>query len=316
MRLYIDTNVYAHTQDLGLHEAMNDWLVDNRHQAIVSDVLLGEAIAIKDPTIRAARLRLLASVPSRRTRNLAELQAMEVVNEVRRLRPDWRRLPVGDLSFVNQLRAARQRGWRLLSRDTNRLIAGTGDYRAVEERAIHGSRAGQQTLRKGLLDGETVTSELVLGPDHIPVRQLNLEDADDFCRMESLFAWYQAMVQELLPISDLRNYALPYLNPGQMDPPALAEFWLNEIDLTRIPRGWATSLVVFAQLRTKIGHGNAADIRHAGHLLDADLVITEDQGFYEALHLVAEHVPDVAQPRFIERTDPQLIENLTSAVDS
>jgi len=314
VRLYLDTNVYAHAQDLGQQEALRDWLAVNGHRAVLSDVLLGEALAITDPAMRNARLRLLAVVPSRRTRSLGELQATEFLNEVRRLRPEWRRLPVGDLSFVRQLQTVHQQGWRLLNGDPKRLIARTGEYRNVEQHAIRGSRAGQQTIRNDLLAGQTIINELTLGPHRIPVRQLNLDHEDDFCRMESLFAWYGALIQELLTLSDYRNYAMPYIIPTQINPPAFVDFWLNEIDPERIPRGWATSLVVFAQLRSSIGHGNAADIRHAGHALDADLIITEDRGFYEALNIVAKRIASAAQPRFIARADTDLAESLASAV--
>jgi hypothetical protein len=316
MRLYLDTNVYAHAQEARQELALKRWLEASGHQVVLSDVLLGEAIAIREPAVREGRLRLLAELPSRKTQTLASLQAIEFVNEMRRARPQWRRLPIGDLAMVNALQRAHGQGWRLLHQDRARLVERTGQYRAVEGQAIRGSRAGQRTMRDDLLSGQTITHELVLNSHHIPVRRLDLNDADDFCRVESLFAWYGALVQQLLTLSDYRNYAEPYVDARRLDPAAFVTFWLDEVDLQRMLRGLATSLVIFAQLRSKIVHGNAADSRHAGHVLDADLLITEDQWFFAALSRVAGRLDRAARPCLIARSESDLVAALGQAVTS
>jgi hypothetical protein len=316
VRLYLDTNVYAHARESGQQEALTRWLTGAGHRVVLSDVLLGEAIAIPDPEFRDARLRFLAQLPWRKTRALGYLQAMEFVGEVRRVRPQWRRLPVGDLAMVNKLREAQDKGWRILRRVPERLIDHIGNFRDIEEQAIRGSRVGQKTMRDTLLSGYTLTSELVLGSSHIPVRRLDLADEDDFCRVESAFAWYAAMVQELLTVSDYRNHAEPYVDPRKLSEADFARFWVDDVDLQRMPRGLATSIVIHAQLSSKIAHGNAADSRHAGYLTDADLFITEDQAFHAALQRVAQRVPDAAVPRLINRADSDLVAALRAAVAS
>jgi hypothetical protein len=314
MRLYLDTNVYAHAQDAGQEIALRDWLTQACHRAVLSDVLLEEAIAIPDEDVRDGRLRLFADLPSVKTDSLGELQTREFLNEVRRLRSGWRRLPVGDVSTVDAMRRARQDGWRLLSKDPQRLVHRTGDYRGVTERGIRGARVGQRTIREDILATRTKVNEVILGSDRVQTRPLELDDEADFCRFEALLAWYQAVLEGAETLSEYRAYAEPYLRPDKIAPDEFATFWLDEVELERMPRGWATGLVTHAQLRSRIVHGNSADARHAGHVLDADLIVTEDERFHAALQTVAARVADAAHPRLLSRADPDLLAQLTAVV--
>lgn len=122
------------------------------------------------------------------------------------------------------------------------------------------------------------------------------------------------MSEGLETLSEYSAYAEPYLRLDFVTEPEFASFWLDEVDLSRMRSGWATSLVNFAQIRRKIEHGNSADSRHAGHLLDAGLMITEDKGFHAALEFVTPLIADAAQPRLLDRGDPDLVSQLAAAV--
>lgn len=94
------------------------------------------------------------------SRPLAFLQAEEFVQEARALRPQWSRRPVGNRSHVNGLLTAYDEGWEQLRRDSTGLLELTGDYQAVSEQAIRGSRAGQKIMREDLLAGITKAGAL------------------------------------------------------------------------------------------------------------------------------------------------------------
>ena len=84
MRLYLDSNVYAHADD---HEQSRDLvkrLADSGHEAVLSEIHLAEALAIPDVVGREGRLKLLAAVPAHVSRPLAFLQAEEFMQEARR----------------------------------------------------------------------------------------------------------------------------------------------------------------------------------------------------------------------------------------
>ncbi len=314
MRLYLDTNIYAHAQEVDQESELTDWLRQSGHRVVLSDTLLGEAIAIRDVALRMQRLALWAGLRSVTAGSLGELQAREFVNEVRRLRPGWRRLPVGDESTIAGLRAARRKGWRLLRDDPERSVLAMGDYQQVEERGIQGAQAGQRTIRTDSVEKRTRIEAITLGSTRIPIRRLKLDAEDDFCRLESLFSWYQAMFEGSETLSEYSAYAEPYLRLQSVTEQEFADFWLNEVDLGRMRSGWATSLVNFAQIQRKIQRGNSGDARHAGHLLDAELMITEDRSFYAALEFVAPRIADAAQPRLLDRGTPDLVSQLAAAV--
>jgi hypothetical protein len=277
MQLYLDSNVYAHVDDLGQGRDLVKWLADSGHEAVLSEVHLAEALAIPDVVGREDRLKLLAAVPAHVSRPLAFLQAEEFVQEARRLRPQWSRDPVGDRSNVNDLFAVYDKGWEQLRRDPSGLLELTGDYQAVSEQAIRDSRAGQKIMREDLLAGVTKLTELDLGGERIPVGPLDLSADDDFCRFESCLSWFQALVLAMPTLAELRDYTAPYVDETAIDARDFAGFWVDDVQLIRLPRGLATSMVISEQRRSKIQHGNVAHARHAGYIPDADLFVTEDK---------------------------------------
>jgi hypothetical protein len=80
-------------------------------------------------------------------------------------------------------------------------------------------------------------------------------------------------------------------------------------------RSLATSLVISEQRRSKVKHGNVADARHPGHILDADLFVTEDRVFDGALQRVVGRLTTAASPQFSERS-ADLISGLSAAVSA
>lgn len=314
VRLYLDTNVYAHAVQEAQGAALAEWLRDGGHEVVLSDTLLDETIAIPDRPLRMQRIALWDTLPSVIAGSLGELQAREFVSEVRRLRPEWRQLPIGDESEITGLRDARKKGWRLLRKDPQRSVAAEGDYRQVEERGIQGALAGQRTIRTDILAGRSRLDEIMLGSARLATRHLELDDDDDFCRVESVLTWYQALIGRSETLHEYFAYVAPYVRLRSVTAAQFAALWLDEVDLVRMPRGTATSLITFAQLRRKIDHGNSGDGRHAGHLLDAELMITEDKAFYDALQFVAPKIDGAAQPRLLDRSDPDLMSQLAAAV--
>jgi hypothetical protein len=313
MRLYLDSNVYAHADDHGQGQNLVKWLADSGHEAVLSEIHLAEALAIPDVVGREDRLKLLAAVPAHVSRPLAFLQAEEFVHEAQRLRPQWSRHPVGDRSHVNDLFTVYDEGWEQLRRDPSGLLDLTGDYQAVSEQAIRGSRAGQKIMREDLLAGVTKLRELDLGGERIPVGPLDLSADDDFCRFESCLSWFQALVLAMPTLAELRDYTAPYVDETAIDAPDFAAFWVDDVQLIRLPRGLATSMVISEQRRSKIQHGNVADARHAGYILDADLFVTEDNLLYRALERVVRRLGSGATPVLVLRA-ADLIEGLNAAV--
>jgi hypothetical protein len=304
---YLDTNVFAHAEEEGAVDGLVCWARRNKVRVLLSEVHLGEALAIKDPLGRAARVDLLASMPGKWLRPAGYLQSIEVVNEIRRIKPHWRRLPVGDDGYVRALLQAHQDGWRALRRRALPMMEKThAAYRAVEEPAIARSRASQQLMRDHLRGEVATASEVIMGTDRFEIDPpLDLTTLDGFCRYESLAAWWGALFERLPTLADYTNHTEPYLDLSTVGGKDFVGFWLYEADLRRMPRGLSSSAVVFGQLDAKIGHGNAADARHAGYFPDADVFVTEDEAFQRALRLVSGEL-ELREPLLVDRAKPLL----------
>jgi hypothetical protein len=314
MRLYLDTNVFAHAHDEGVGEQLVRWSQARRIDVLISEVHVGEALAIKDEAMRTARIDLLASLPARWLAPPGYLQSQELVAEIRRLRSNWRRLPVGDESLSRALLASHREGWRLVKRrDLASLERIHQPYREVEEPAIAGSRGSQKVMREHLRGGQPTTSEVVLGGQHFEIRPpLDLSNLDGFCRFESLAAWWGALFGRQPTLADYANHSEPYLDLARVGQADFVTFWVKDVDLRRLPRGLSSSAVVFGQLEARITHGNPADVRHASFLPDATLFATEDQVFRRAMALAAREL-NLREPVFISRGQP-LLDQLEAAV--
>ena len=310
VRLYLDTNIYSYVAEDGQQAELAGWLATDGHQVVLSDMLFAEALAMRDEAARIERVEFWASLPTITAGCLGELQAQEFVAEVRRLRPGWQRIPAGDQSQSLQMLAARREGWRLLRDDPAAGLATTGDFRRVEEGAIQGAMSGQRVFREDALQRRTTTNEILLGDARLATRPLDLADETDFCRLESLYVWFQAIYQRKATLEEYAIYTDPFVDLRDVDEAQFTDFWLDAVSLHRTPRGWATSLATFAQLGRRIVHGNSGDGRHAGHVLDADVMVTADEGFFSALELVTSNVPGAAQPYLLDRRLPDPVGQL------
>jgi hypothetical protein len=313
---YLDTNVFAHAEEEDSGGELVSWARATRQRLLLSEVHVGEALAVKDVTRRAARINMLASLPARWLPPAGYLQSHEVVNEIRRLRPAWRRLPTGDERYSRALLASHQDGWRLLrQRDLRRLEQTHAAYREVEEPAIAGSRSSQKVMREHLREGQPTTDEVVLGGQHFEINPpLDLSTLVGFCRFESLAAWWGALFARQRTLADYTNHSDPYLDLRRVPVGDFVAFWLNEVDLAHLPRGLSSSAVVFGQLQDRIKHGNPADVRHASYLPDATLFVTEDDVFQRSLAVGAAEL-SLREPVLVQRAMP-VIEQLEALVVS
>lgn len=78
------------------------------------------------------------------------------------------------------------------------------------------------------------------------------------------------------------------------------KFWLDEVELERMPRNWLRWAVDLMQNDTKITAGNPVDTQHATYLLDCDLFLSADARYIRTLQQVGEDAPfSFAEPRLV-----------------
>jgi hypothetical protein len=94
------------------------------------------------------------------------------------------------------------------------------------------------------------------------------------------------------------------------------QFWLQDVELLKIPRNWLRNTVGIAQSDFKVTPGNPADEQHSAYLLDADLFLSADSRYVSMLTLVRNDAPfTFAEPKLVsgDRHVP-IIERLADVV--
>ena len=309
--LYLDTNVLAGVEDRAEESALRAWLRDRKHRAMITDVHLVEALAIRDQATRDARLDHLVALRSGGpyANPVGFLKAEEYVAEVKRRRPGWiEPFPRTDVA-QHFLREARRR-WIQARRDRAALVAQRAPYAAVAEPAIRLSRSAQKEGRAlqrqgyGALNGFALGNRFVALSGPVPTA-----DRVATFPLIAIATWYAALYQREEHVRDLADYAQPYLRRG-ISESAFITFWLNDLDARKLPRALSGHIVAEEQLNARPGHGNSQDVNHATYAIDTDLFVTADQAFFNALPAVGAVVPQAAPPVFVDRGAPSIVEQL------
>jgi hypothetical protein len=311
VRLYLDTNVLAGVEERAEEPALRAWLHDRGHRPVITDVHLVEALAIRDQATRDARLDHLVALRSQGPypKPVGFLQAEEYVAEVRRQRPGWiEPFPRTDAA-QRFLRDARRR-WTEARRNRATLAARRARYSAVAEPAIHVMRDAQKEGRALQREGHDAISGFVLGNRLVSLSgPVPTADRVATFPLVRIATWYAALYDREDSARDLADYAQPYLRRG-IPVSAFITFWLSDLDARELPRALSGHIVAEEQLNAKIGHGNAQDVNHATYVIDADLFVTADRAFFDALRAVPPFVPQAAPPGFLSRAAPSIVEQL------
>jgi hypothetical protein len=311
VRLYLDTNVLAGVEERAEEPALAAWLHDRGHGAVVTDVHLAEALAIRDEATRNVRLDHLVALRSKGPypKPVGFLKAEEYVAEVRRRRAGWiEPFPRTD-EAQRFLRAARGR-WTEARRDRAALIQRQERYSAVIEPAIRVTRDVQKEGRALQREGHDAINGLVLG-NRLVALSGPVPTADRVATfpLVAIATWYGALYEHQESVRDLADYAQPYLRRG-IPLSAFITLWLSDLQARELPRALSGHVVAEEQLNSKIAHGNTQDVNHATYAIDADLFVTADLAFFDALRAVPAVVPQAAPPVFLNRAAPSMVEQL------
>jgi hypothetical protein len=310
VRLYLDTNVLAGVEERAEQLALGTWLRARQHRPVVTDVHLVEAMAIRDAATRDVRLDHLVTLRAGGPylMPVGFLLAKEYVAEVKRRRPRWIE-PIPRTEVVQRfLRDARGR-WRAASGDRTALPA-FANYAAVAEPAIQVSRSAQKWIRERQRQGDDALPGLVIGNVlYSPTQPVRRSDRDTGFRISATETWYAALYEREESVRDLADYARPFLRRG-ISEAAFVKFWLSDVDPRELPRALSRHVIAEEQLRVRPTHGNTQDVNHATYAIDADLFITADKDFFNALRAVPAVIPNCASAVLVDRGASSIVRQL------
>jgi hypothetical protein len=243
------------------------------------------------------------------------MEALEVVNEVRRLRPEWLR------QFPDTREEARldtfwtKEVWRL-ARKSDELHLRHKREEHIEETASVVLRQMKNT-RKSLLaskgDWSALDYSVALNDDNAPawyVSAVPPEGSVEGWRMDGEGIFWNQLAEVPRKRSTYADWVGMYVDLERMTSSHadFARFWFREVDKARMHRSWIRSVGGFALSQVKVTGGHPSDNQHMAYLPDCDVLVTRDENFGKALGMVRKAADfEFADIVVVESTDPQAI---------
>ncbi len=282
MRVLVDTNVWRYASDADASARLLASVRRRGNQIVVAPSVAYESLRIPNDD---TRLRVMGLVTHRAWKRLmpeAYSECQELLQEIRRLRPEWlrkrpnfselRRLRYDwlrkDGGFWTRARTGPHKEFAAIKKlgDEDLELARTESYRIREKLAANELRAGEHTHLSqlyGVLPSDAV------GWNGEPV---------EYWRLPAL-----TNTQDVL-----QKYAHPYREwlDGEVDVTAMLsdlgsfnKFWLYEVTAINLPRFWLRAAFEFLQAWRRVTDGTPCDTQLATYLIEADVVVSGDKNF-------------------------------------
>jgi hypothetical protein len=326
-RVILDTNIWSSIGDEQVVGRFDELMKSRNLRVVVAPSTLMEVARLPVPEARQRIIRALGTGPRTRLCTEAEAESREIVLEAKRVRPNWmRRMP--DTAKVWALnnywtkkvwREALQNSQRIHDYET-RYSASLLDYLLNRQRD-HRARFIQTNFQIRPLTALMVTPDpdapesYLAGWSGEPVEIWRIMLRDFYWFQLSVLAGRAVLTKEDTTAADwIGAYVdLAKLRENRDD---FTQFWLQDVELLKIPRNWLRNTVGIAQSDFKVTPGNPADEQHSAYLLDADLFLSADSRYVSMLTLVRNDAPfTFAEPKLVsgDRNVP-IIERLADII--
>jgi hypothetical protein len=326
MRVILDTNLWSSVRGEEIEKSFNTLMTSRGLRVVVPPSTLIEVVRTPVAETRQRVIHALATGRRDYLPTEAESECMEVVSEVRRVRPQWMRtIPdTGRTWSLNNFWT--KRIWREALLDSSRL---------------HDYEMRQEPIRKYLLDSQEKDRDSFLESDFKAGSLTGLMLAADAGASERQLAgwsgepvefwrpllrelyWHQlgvivgraALSREDTTTADWVG-AYVELSKMRADREDFTRFWINDVERANIPRNWLRCAVRIAQTYYKVTPGNPADEQHSAYLFDCDLFLSADRRYIGVLNLVREVSPfEFAEPRLVSgNRDISIVDRLEAVI--
>lgn len=302
--LLIDTNVWSYLAEDADPDTVAALLRRTGHEAVLNSMMLTEALRTGDVTKRTAIVNMMAS---RYWRKLpADSVAMELVDEVRRLRPEWLR----SIPKTDRLHSFRDYWmkvyWREARMEPERILERLAKLTAEDDAEVEIARV--QAANKAawpFLEGDLKSAALAANtaedhPDPDPRSRLGWP-ADTpvlLWRVSARDVMWATLGREaaghLIGYGDKTQEdslgAYVDLKAMRKDRESFNRFFLFDIEGWNVPRSWWQGTVEVLQLGKRLANSNGMDAAHAAFLPDCDYFLTTDKRFHDIVKVAEETV--------------------------
>ena len=289
MKLYFDHNIYARIVERDETGKVEGWLQATTNQILPSAVTMLEALRISSDADRADRIgtimRLCPTFPTPH----AFLDAREIRDELRGVRPSWLRARPETAAIDLHLNDHRNQ-WRSMRADPSYRSPLFGRVEAVLNPGVGLVRGSHRAGRAGLQPQM----------DEMDSREELAVVLDAMWRVESMEVWHGALFDRNPMMRDYWDYLSPYLVPLEITGDDWQRLWLNDVRAEHLPRARTLALAGYFQQRHSISPGNALDTLHAVGLLYCDIFLTCDKALHSALVELRPWLPQGGRPLLLD----------------
>jgi hypothetical protein len=293
----LDSNVWRYIVDADAIGRVRAAARASNSLVLVAPMVLYEAAAIGDHTVRRRIVEAVTRATWTRLMSDIYLQSVDVVEAIRRHRPEWLRTRPDGRSYY-RLKADWSGGafWTRARHDLDReleILATIGRWRHEEARDEAAARRadfrerGIATIDVGLMWSTLLEPQLGWRGD--PFAPWRADSANTWS--EGLFAGTRRT-----PYVD---WVGPWVDLEVVRPQRASwtEFWLYDVDDTEVPREWVRWAVGALQATRRVTDGTPSDNALATYLPDVDLFVTADKALADIVTIIRPHSPvPIAEP--------------------
>jgi len=290
-----DTNFWSYLASSGRQREFESLEKTLNLQILLPPSILLEVIRTVDASTRVNILQVMKAGNRKKMRTEADLESEELVFEIRRLRPNLRRIGASTKRIRELRKFWVSEIWRhCISKheELHRESVMTHKNEIAELGALQKSQKesfSEWDVNKVKPSGVTakfpITDERLRG-------LVDFNKAYEPWRIENLFYYKNCLSKVDLSITQgdrtVADWCEPLIKIRDFlgDEKEYFSFWLDESKVERMPRNWLRWAVNFLQPFRKLGAGNPYDGQHSAYLVDADLFFTSDKRYFECLQTI------------------------------
>jgi hypothetical protein len=327
IRLALDTNIWSYLGDAGA-AAEFERLAERRNVVVVippSTLLEVMRLPLAEP--RARIVGVMSHARRVRLPSEAELESSEVVNEVRRCRPQWLR-QISNTGRVSTFHTYwTKKVWRDAQEKPGLMHAHLMKESSRSNAILDVQRSNRSSFLKDKFDATDLS--------HI---EISTPDANDAVRVapgwdgKPVAGWrfenhsiYWHVLNSVLRRSiytgedaTYADWLGAYIDLRRMThtPEDFTKFWFEDVDRFSVRRNWLRWAVRQSQTSMKVTAGNPYDDQHSAYHLDYDMYLSADKRYIDVLNIVRRHAGfSMAEPRRVSGDgDLSIVERIDAAI--
>lgn len=312
MRVLLDTNIWSRLADQQQQDSFVRLVRSMELTVVVPPATLLEILRTPHRAARRTRVRLICRMTWQRLKTEAESEADELIQEIRRLHPEWL-LAQPNLDRITDLeRFWLNDIWEAARRENPGILGKAHTLGAAERAKVLNLQRQQQarwreegTLRSlEKLQHDIRFLRVMPQPDPIYIRQAEqfgweAGKAVEPWRCTAQVAYWHSLAvapQRAQYTGEDTTYAdwvgsYVDLDEVRKNKREFGRMLLYETADARMPRAWLRWAIDFAQHSVRIGAGNPVDGQLAPYLVEADLFATNDRRLARIVEAVRPNSP-------------------------